>query len=301
MLMSNKKIVESILKYEAIINDGILEKKSVTDGFSITLNLLMVDYEAFKNYFRSDYFHIVFIESGEATININLTDYHVKKNDFLLSSPFDIKRLIKFTDCKISTILFTGDFLEKTDLLKSTNDVLAYFTSKYSPKWSLNQNDSAIVRKNMKELAEKQENILSHVYGKELLYLAFTSYLYEISALAQKYAQSINKNISRKESLVINFTALLVAHFKKERALQFYASELNITAKYLTETIKEITGKTAGEIVESFVIQEAKMLLNNPELSIAEIAEELNFSDQSFFGKFFKRCTGFSPKNYRLL
>lgn len=299
--MSNKKIVENKLKYDAIVKDDELEHKWVVDGFSITQHLAMVDYEAFKKYFRSDYFHMVFIESGEATVNINLTDYHVKKNDFILSSPFDIKRLIKFTDCVISTIYFTGDFLEKTELLKSTNDVLSYFTSKYLPQWELDQNDAAIVKKNMKELAEKQETILSHLYGKELLYLSFTSFLYEIAALAQKYAQSINKNISRKENLVMNFTALIVAHFKKERGLQFYASELNITAKYLTETIKEMTGKTAGEIVESFVIQEAKMLLNNPELSIAEIAEELNFSDQSFFGKFFKRCTGFSPKNYRLL
>lgn len=299
--MSNKKIVESKLKYEAIVNDAILENKSVVDGFSITLNIPMIDYDSFKNYFRSDYFHLIFIESGTATVNINLTDYHVKKNDFLVSSPFDIKRLIKFTDCKISTILFTSDFLENTGLLKSTNDVLTYFTSKYSPHWTLDQNDSAIVKKNMQELANKQDNIISHPYGKELLLLSFTSFIYEIAALAQTYAQSINKNISRKENLVISFTALLVTHFKKERGLQFYASELNITAKYLTETIKEITGKTAGEIVESFVMQEAKMLLNNPELSIAEIAEELNFSDQSFFGKFFKRCTGVSPKNYRLL
>jgi AraC family transcriptional activator of pobA len=153
----------------------------------------------------------------------------------------------------------------------------------------------------MKELAEKQENLTSHLFGKELLYLSFTSFVYEIAALGQKYAQAFNKNVSRKENLVISFTALVVANFKKERSLQFYASELNITAKYLTETLKEITGKTAGEIVESFVIQEAKMLLNNPDLSIAEIAEELNFSDQSFFGKFFKRCSGVSPKNYRLL
>lgn len=261
----------------------------------------MIDYEAFKSYFRSNYFHLIFIESGEATININLTDYHVKKNDFLLSSPFDIKKLINFKDCKISTILFTGDFLEKTDLLKNTNDVLSYFTSQYSPKWVLDKNDSTLVKKYIKELTEKQENIISHLFGKELLYLSFTSFIYEIAALGKKYAQAINKNISRKENLVINFTALVVAHFKKERGLQFYASQLNITAKYLTETLKEITGKTAGEIVESFVIQEAKMLLNNPKLSIAEITEELNFSDQSFFGKFFKRCTGVSPKNYRLL
>lgn len=299
--MSNKKIVEAKLKYEAIVKDAILGNKSVIDGFSITLDIAMINYAAFKNYFRSDYFHLIFVEYGEATVNINLTEYHVKKNDFLLSSPFDIKRLIKFTDCKISTILFTSDFLEKTDLLKSTNDVLTYFTSKYSPQWTLDQNDSAIVRKNMKELAEKQESMTPHPYGKELLYLSFTSFLYEIAALAQKYAQSITKNISRKENLVISFTTLVVTNFKKERSLQFYASELNITAKYLTETLKEITGKTAGEIIESFVIQEAKMLLNNPELSISEIAEELNFSDQSFFGKFFKRCSGVSPKNYRLL
>lgn len=73
----------------------------------------------------------------------------------------------------------------------------------------------------MKELAEKQENIMSHLYGKELLYLAFTSYLYEMSALAQKYAQAIHKNISRKESLVISFTALIVAHFKKKELYNF--------------------------------------------------------------------------------
>lgn len=113
MLMSNKKIVESKLKYDAVVKDAILEHKSITDGFSVTLDLVMVDYEAFKNYFRSDYYQLFFIESGEATVNINLTEYTVKKNDFLLSLPYDIKRLIKFTDCKISTIIFTSDFWKK--------------------------------------------------------------------------------------------------------------------------------------------------------------------------------------------
>jgi AraC family transcriptional regulator, transcriptional activator of pobA len=63
--------------------------------------------------------------------------------------------------------------------------------------------------------------------------------------------------------------------------------------------VKEITGKTAGEIINDFVLLEAKMLLDNPSLSIAEIADELQFSDQSFFGKYFKRLTGMSPKEYR--
>lgn len=299
--MSSKKIVENILKYDAIVTDPILKHKSIINGFSVTQNLHAADYEEFKTYYRSNYFHLIFVESGEGILNINLVDYKIKKNDFIVSVPFDIKKSIKIKDLILSVIIFTSDFLEKTDLIKSTTDVLVYFTSQYSPQWELDKNDAATLIKIIKELSEKQEIVHSHPFGKELLYLYFTSFLYEVSALGAKYAQSIHKSVSRKENLVINFTALVVAHFKKERGLQFYASELNITAKYLTETIKEITGKTAGEILESFVIQEAKMLLNNPELSIAEIAEELNFSDQSFFGKFFKRCTGVSPKSYRLI
>ena len=71
------------------------------------------------------------------------------------------------------------------------------------------------------------------------------------------------------------------------------------TSKYLTTTINEITGKSTGKIIEIFVVQEAHMLLDNPTLSIAQISDELNFSHQSFFGKFFKRLTGFSPSAYR--
>jgi len=56
---------------------------------------------------------------------------------------------------------------------------------------------------------------------------------------------------------------------------------------------------SASELINNFVIQEAKSLLNYTRMSIAEIAEELNFADQSFFGKFFKRAVGVSPYQYR--
>jgi AraC-like DNA-binding protein len=86
---------------------------------------------------------------------------------------------------------------------------------------------------------------------------------------------------------------------ESQRNVNTYAEQLSITPKYLTETVKEITGKTAGEIIDDFVLLEAKLLLDNPALSIAEIADELHFSDQSFFGKYFKRHAGVSPKEYR--
>ena len=147
-------------------------------------------------------------------------------------------------------------------------------------------------------MEQRHNNIFSNKYGKELLYLSFNIFLYELALIGNKYAQTA-KHISRKENLVINFTSLVKIHFKKERSLSFYASLLNITSKYLTTAVKEITGKSAGKIVDGFVVQEARMLLENPDLTVSQISEELNFSDQSFFGKFFKRNTGFSPSEYR--
>ena len=89
-------------------------------------------------------------------------------------------------------------------------------------------------------------------------------------------------------------------HFEKERSVSFYANQLNITPKYLSEAVKEIMGKTAGELIDEAVIMQAKVLLKTPDLNIGQVATVLNFPDQSFFGKFFKKHVGLSPNQYRV-
>ncbi len=63
--------------------------------------------------------------------------------------------------------------------------------------------------------------------------------------------------------------------------------------------MKEISGRTAGDWIENYVIMEAKVLLKTTDMTIQEIAVYLNFANQSFFGKYFKHHTGSSPSNYR--
>ncbi|RTL57621.1 MAG: AraC family transcriptional regulator [Sphingobacteriales bacterium] len=182
---------------------------------------------------------------------------------------------------------------------KNAVELLDYFSTQFSPHWKLEKKDAGTVQLLIKQLNEKLSSMNEHPYGKELLYHTFYIYLYEVYGLSKKYAVPFHHHITRKENLVRNFTQLVQKQFKEQRNVQAYADQLNITAKYLTETVKEITGKTAGEIIDDFVLLEAKLLLDNPTLSIAEIADELHFSDQSFFGKYFKRHTGLSPKEYR--
>jgi AraC-like DNA-binding protein len=76
---------------------------------------------------------------------------------------------------------------------------------------------------------------------------------------------------------------------------------LYVTPKHLTETVKEMTGKTAGEWIDDAIILEAKVLLRNSGTGIAQVANLLNFPDQSSFGKFFKKHTGYAPTEFRVL
>lgn len=84
-----------------------------------------------------------------------------------------------------------------------------------------------------------------------------------------------------------------------ERSVTFYAEQLCITPKYFSSLVKKLSGKSAAQWIDNYVILEAKNLLKYSDMSIQEIAYRLNFSTQSFFGKYFKHQTGLSPTQYR--
>lgn len=113
------------------------------------------------------------------------------------------------------------------------------------------------------------------------------------------YEPYTNEIVSRQGRMSDQFLILVQKHFRKERFLDFYASLLEVTPKHLSRTVKKQTGFTAVEWIERYVILEAKVLLKSSNLNIQQIADELNFPSQSFFGKYFKKLTGLSPKEFR--
>ncbi|WP_289552909.1 helix-turn-helix domain-containing protein [Olivibacter sp. 47] len=123
--------------------------------------------------------------------------------------------------------------------------------------------------------------------------------MYEYAFLYRKYIREKNRKVSRKEDIMLRFTKLVADNFKEERSVDFYAKKLFITPKYLSEVTKDVSGKTASAIIAEMVIMEAKSLLSIPSLTVIEVADFLNFSDMSFFGKYFKRYTGVNPTSYR--
>ncbi|KAA6345448.1 HTH-type transcriptional activator RhaS [termite gut metagenome] len=136
-------------------------------------------------------------------------------------------------------------------------------------------------------------------FQRDILISFLLTMFYEIYNIYEKHNPACKNRKNRKEAIFLEFTGILNDSYKTERCLDYYASKLSVTPKHLSGVIKAVSGKTAGEWIDYFVVFEAKYLLVSTKKSIREIAGELHFSNQSFFGKYFKHHTGISPKEYR--
>lgn len=109
--------------------------------------------------------------------------------------------------------------------------------------------------------------------------------------------QPLSQN--KKDVVFQHFMLSLYRFYRKERDVTFYAGLQHLSPRYFSTIVKEKSGSSASQWIIQMVITEAKQLLETSDLSIKEIATQLNFPTQSFFGKYFKQYAGVSPKDYR--
>jgi len=104
---------------------------------------------------------------------------------------------------------------------------------------------------------------------------------------------------SYNQTLVHNFQKLIGENYTRLKLPKEYAEILYITPNHLNAVCKDILGISAGDVIRNRLVLEAKRLLTNPQLNINEIAFTLNFSDNSYFTKFFKKAEGKTPEKFR--
>lgn len=105
--------------------------------------------------------------------------------------------------------------------------------------------------------------------------------------------------ISKRDWVMMDFMKLVWQHVSVEHQTDFYAEKLCISAKHLSRLVKEVLGKTPHEVICDELIKRATERLDDENISVSQIAEELHFSDQAAFCKFFKKHYAVSPMEYR--
>lgn len=247
---------------------------------------------------RSEMYSVGIVLKGASLLKVGLKNYDVQAPGLLAVSPDEIRQWVhKRDDFTINSIFFTENFvisgLSDTLFLKK----LSLFNRKGSHFFSLNSEELVSIQTLFDEIGKRKTSISQN---KNMIYQALLrALLLEADGLQQNHTARDSDKYSQSYQLTEKFKELLANDFSKQREVTYYAEKLFVTPKYLSQVLKEQTGKTACELINEIVCLEAKVLLQVNELNASQVADHLNFANPSFFGKFFKRQTGMSTVEYR--
>jgi AraC family transcriptional activator of pobA len=271
--------------------------KSIGTDFFITEEKQLLALSEYP--YRSEGYIIGICTRGTAKVEVNLQVYDARPDAMLLSTPFHILRIFDASpDYLCRFVVFSKAFLTGHNLNSHFLDTFSFFQTSSTPVIYPDPESAKDLFK-VYELIQQQLQREGHPYRAEISRSILTTLLYEVEAIYQRQHVIIKNKQTRKQELNMQFQDLVFNHYKTHRSVQYYAESLFVSPKHLTETVKEVTGKTAGEWIDDAVILEAKVLLRNHAISIAQVAEQVHFPEQSSFGKYFKKQTGFSPSEYR--
>lgn len=250
--------------------------------------------------FRIEVGAFLYVVKGEGQVYINLGLHNIKEQDFITLLPGSVVRLLDYShDFQAYYIVFSNQFTRDLDLWKNTLHSLSGIIE--NPVLSVSNPDNATLVKSYCAMLHEiytKENI---TFKAEIMKNMLEAVMFAISGLYQDMAQpqSGKTKLNRNHELFKNFMSLVSRHYEKEREVAFYADKMCITPKHLGYVVKSVSGGIASDLISTVVVMDAKSKLKHTELSVRQISDSLNFPNPSFFGKYFKKHVGVTPKEYR--
>jgi AraC-like DNA-binding protein len=247
---------------------------------------------------RMTFILMALCKKGHAQYSIDTREQIVQPGDLLfISEGHIVDNYIASPDFECSCILVSTQFYHGfVQNVKNVSSLLLF--SMKNPVVRLTPREIQTYSYYFQTIRDKIADIQHH-YRIELVKALLLAMFYDMSGVIFRMEQSSSKGQSRADVIFAQFIRLLEENFRKERRVSWYAREMGITAKYLSEIVKNVSKRTPNEWIDSYVILEIRVMLKNSTKNIGEISKELNFPNQSFLGKFFKEHVGVSPTEYR--
>lgn len=258
------------------------------------------DVELFKSPCRINAITVMVCTGGEIDCSINLKRYHITSDMILVNCPDDIIQIYHAEALEAYAVLVAPDFLGELEIdFKQRLDF--YLNIRQNAACLLPHAEIVALKPYYSLLSDNIKTLRSET--PEVIRGLIQAFSYTIISMIRLFQREEEEDtpsgMNRNKQLFNKFMALVKQHHAGARGVKFYADKLCLTPNYLSGVIKQYTGKTATEWVNDYVILEAKIMLKDSELSIAQIADKLHFTSQSAFGKYFKQQTGFGPRQYR--
>lgn len=256
--------------------------------------------DAHKNLFfphRHSFYHLVLFTAGGGSHTIDFEKFDVKPGQIYFMVPGQVHSwdfegfvdgyIINFSTSFIQSFLLRSGYFDNFTFLSSTNpqdEVIDLPAEQLSIIVGLFNNIIAEVEK-------------PAALGSDMVKLLMLQVFITTSRIQGKDENRVKQGYNH--TLIRNFQKLIEQHYIDVKLPKDYAELLYITPNHLNAVCKDVLGLAAGEVIRNRTLLEAKRLLTNPKLSISEIAFTLNFSDNSYFTKFFKKIEGITPEEFR--
>jgi AraC family transcriptional activator of pobA len=285
--MKSKIPIFDISAFKAYKNDGILVSR---------FGPYAQQHQHLHAAHRHTFYHLVFFTAGTGTQQIDFKKFDVKPGLIYFMVPGQVHSwdfetepdgyLLNFSKDYLSSFLLASDYLEKFSFFSGQPDLQVIELNE-----TLQQKVASIFENIL--LEGQHEHPINDDLVRSLLVQLFIEIARETSAIENGKGNAYNQNLLK------NFQNLIETNYTKLRLPKQYAALLYITPNHLNALCNDFLGISAGKLIRDRVILEAKRLLINLDMMVSEIASQLNFEDQSYFIKFFKKQEGITPEKFR--
>lgn len=245
---------------------------------------------------KHSFYHLVYFSKGSGNHSIDFINFPVEQGQVYFMIPGQVHSwdfesqpdgyIVNFSEEYISALLADPRY----------TDQFSFFSG------IAKQQVIIIPAAGRSEVEQVLETVVREGNSKDRLKDDFVrAALVQLFILVSRYTSSDHGTVKTNYNAVLlrNFQKLIEQHYKEKRLTKDYAAMLYVTPNHLNAMCKDVTGRSAGELIRDRVLLEAKRLLVNAKMSVSEIGLELDFSDNSYFTKFFRKYEGLTPEAFR--
>lgn len=288
------------------LNDIIRLPKNLLEGtykdqVAVMSALMFVSKNA-RGLFAIDAFAIGYVISGYSISEFNNIPYRLDPGCVFILAPTHTCRMVECSsDYNVRMLLLDSNgynlSVHLNYIVKSERWIQTYF----NPILKLDDEEKRTMKECVDRIVE-QINRKNCPNQASFIRLATTWHHVELDNIMQKHMNVTADNITpltRKQTLARQLYRLIINNYRKEHQSKFYSDQMCLTPQYLNQITKDVFGKTLSSIISDLLFSTARSMILSSEMSLQEIADELNFADQASFSKFIKKKAGVSPNALR--
>ena len=244
-------------------------------------------------------YHIhILCHAGKAQFSFMGNTYTMEADDWVVwQMSSQIADALYSSDFNADFLLVDKDFLLEYNPEKVWASKAFVFIKK-NPVFHLNERGKAMIEYNFIQI--KRRTAEPHLFQKEILGKQLQIFLLDLWEIYKNAMENIQQTDNSSALLFTRFMNLLPVHSKTQRDVTFYADKLCVSAKYLSEVVKKGSGHPASYWINGYAMQEILSLLKRPDLTFAEISNQMNFYNPAHFTRFVKKQTGDSPSELKI-